>query len=378
MFAAFAAPLFHMTGHKGILLSAAGDTGRGKTTLLEACASVWGNPEFMLIGGGRNGTTINAMYSILGSTHSLPFLWDDTTERDPEEMRDFMLQISQGRGKERLHGNEHDGKMVSWETMVLSSTNADDVHRILASGKDSDPHLMRMMSIEFEAVSRASDVKIAADQFKRDIRMHFGHAGPVVLAYYAKHYEAIQTRVIATMEKLDREVNFQSEERYLSAAISCMVVGGRIANRLGVYPFDPVADLKWYKEHVSKTRTTHRLAVASPAAILDSYLNAFTGNTIIIEAKSSNNLNDVSNQPRSGLYIRNDIDAGFVYVARDHFRKYCTDVKANYGKIEAELVVRGVITRADCNKVLGAGTKWAAGQTRCWEISLAELVKATA
>jgi hypothetical protein len=371
------APMFHVTGHKGILLSAAGDTGRGKTTMLESCASFWGDPENMLVGGGKNGTTINAMYSMLGSTHSLPFIWDDTTERDPDEMRDFMLQISQGRGKERMHGNEHDGKVVTWECPVLSSTNADDVHRLMASGKDSTPHLMRMMSVEFDTVDRSHEAKIRADQFKRTIRQNYGHAGPILLEYYIKHYDQITAKIISEMERLDREVNFQSEERYLSATIACMMVCGRIAHKIGVYPFDAYNDLDWYKSHVSKSRITQKLAVASPAAILDGYINAHINNTLIVHPKSASNLDNVSAEPRGGLYIRNEIDTGLVYIARDHFRKYCSDVKAHYGKIEADLVLRGVITRADCNKVLGAGTKWAIGQTRCWEISLAELVKAT-
>ena len=47
--------------NKGVLLSANGDSGRGKTTCLKACASVWGNPTPLIVNGNVDGSTMNAM-----------------------------------------------------------------------------------------------------------------------------------------------------------------------------------------------------------------------------------------------------------------------------------------------------------------------------
>lgn len=373
MYANFGAPLLHMTGHKGILIAASGDTGRGKTTLLEACASVWGNPEPLLVSGGQDGATVNATYAILGTYHSLPMFWDDTTEREPEEMRKFMINISQGKGKERMIGNVHDGKVVTWETMVLSSANTDDVHRVMNTGKDTDPHLMRMISVEFDEVDRSTEMKITADKFRARLRQSFGIAGEIYLKYVVTHYDKVKKKLLAVQEALDREIEMTSEERYWSAGIACIIVGGHLAFSLGLIPFDPMDDLDWLKTHLQKMRVTRKQATSTPADVLDEFLNTRLSNTLVVSPKQASNLDNVVARPYGPLLIRNEIDTGLVYVARSAIDDYCDEVKANFRKLENELVALGIVTRKNCHKVLGADTVHAMGQTRCWEVNLAKL-----
>lgn len=371
--ASLGAFLFHMTGYKGVLLTASGDTGRGKTTLLEAGASLWGNPESLLVGGGQYGSTLNALWSMLGTNHSLPFFWDDTTERNPDEMRDFMLHISQGKGKERMFGNTHDGKVVTWETMVLSSANTDDVHRVMTTGKDVAPHLMRMISIEFDSVDRSTEAKLRADRFRREIRENFGHAGLVLMMYVVRNYDKVKELVIRESERVDNLLKFESQERYVGAAIACALVASRMARRLGVFPFDLYTDIDWIKAHVSRMRVERTQASSSPVEILDTYLNERVTNTLTVSPKAASNLDNIVSRPYGALLVRNEIDTGLIYVAREAFNRYCTESKANFRKIEADLQGLGVITRLNCHKVLGADTPLAMGQTRCWEISMAKL-----
>jgi Domain of unknown function (DUF927) len=373
MYANFAAPLLNMTGHKGLLIAASGDTGRGKTTLLEACASIWGNPEPLLVSGGQDGATVNATYAILGTYHSLPMFWDDTTEREPEEMRKFMINISQGKGKERMIGSVHDGKVVTWETIVLSSANTDDVHRVMNTGKDVDPHLMRMISVEFDEVDRSTEMKRKADQFRRGLRDNFGHAGEIYLAYITMNYDRIKKQVLAVQEKLDEELGVTSEERFWSAGIACMLVGGHLAFKLGLIPFDPMNDIEWIKAHVRRMRLARQQGSSTPADILDEFLNAKVTNTLVVSPKQASNLDNVVARPYGALLVRNEIDTGRVYIARTAFNEYCDEVKANFRKLENDLLALGIILRKDCHKVLGADTIHAMGQTRCWEIDLAKL-----
>ncbi|MFM7007748.1 MAG: DUF927 domain-containing protein, partial [Betaproteobacteria bacterium] len=209
LYASFGAPLFHMndTGNKGVLMTASGESGRGKTTCLRACASIWGAPEALVTNGNREGSTINAMYETLGTYHSLPFLWDDITERDPEEIRRFLLNISQGKGKERMKGNEHSGRAVSWETIVLASANTDDVSRIMSSGKDVDPHLMRLVGVEFKSIDTSSESKIVADNFLRALNNNYGHAGQTFIKFVAQHYERIAKGYVKNVAMVDRMLN---------------------------------------------------------------------------------------------------------------------------------------------------------------------------
>lgn len=367
--------LLHMTGHKGVLITATGDTGRGKTTMIEAAASLWGQPEALKIGGGKQGSTINAFYLHLGIKHSLPVFWDDTTERDPDEMREFLIHISSGSDKERLKGHEHSGRTLTWETMVISSTNADDVYRILASGKNVDPHLMRLLTLEFEAIEGSPDVKLAADRFKRTVNTNYGWIGPEFAQYVVKHYQKVEKFVLDTEEWFARELNLQSEDRFRSAALSSTFCAGVIANRLGLLPYNPKDDIEEFRKRIAEMKLTQKNTRLSSAEILSEYLTMHQQNTLILHAKGSSNVDNIVHEARGPLYIRHEVDTGKVFLSRTAFNAYCNDQRASFKKIETELVTAGVITRRDCYKVLGADTKFATSQIRCWEISMDKLNK---
>lgn len=377
IYAGFGAPIFYMTGHKGVLLAASGDTGRGKTTILKTVASIWGDPNTMLVGGGSYGSTINATFEMLGTIHSLPFLWDDTTEREPEEMRKFMLHIPTGKGKDRMHGNVHDGKVVTWETIVMSSTNTDDVHRIMATGKDSTPHLMRFVSVPFDPIDSSTEAKLRADQYIRGISGNYGHAGRVFLKYIVANREKVQMLVEREMERFDRLTGATAEERHWSAFFAAAFVGGRIAYKLGLIPFDPKDDEQWMIDHAGDMRTTYKQAVSTSADILNEYLEGHVANTLILSPKQASNVDNIVQRPHSagGLLIRNEVDTNRIYVNRTAFNSYCNEVKANFRSIEAELQASNVILRRYAYKVLGADTPFAMGQTRCWEIDRVALSK---
>jgi hypothetical protein len=366
---AWGAPLLHMTGHKGILIAASGETGRGKTTLLEACASIYGNPSGFLVGGGKYGATMNAMFQIIGTSHSIPMFWDDTTERDPDEMREFMLHISTGKGKERMHGNVHDGKVVTWETIVLSSANTDDVHRVLSTGKDSNPHLMRFISVPFDEIDRSIEMKLKADAMKRVLAENYGF-GAEYLQYITEHYVELQAFVIKQMERFDRLLNVTSDERHWSAALAVAYVGGLIAFKLGLSPFNPKLDEEWMVGHVDRMRLTFKQASSGPVDILNEFLESHVSNTLILSPKQSSHVDNIVNRPHSvdGLQIRHEVDSGMVYISKTAMNAYCTKAKANFGRLENELTACGVIRRRNCYKVLGADTPYAIGQTRCWEV----------
>ena len=368
LYAEWGGILLHMTTHKGVLITASGDTGRGKTTLLEACYSVWGDPTGGLVGGGQYGATLNALWEVLGGHHSIPLHWDDTTERDPEEMRKFMLHISTGRGKERMHGNQHDGKVITWETFVLSSANTDDVQRIMSTGKDSDPHLMRFISIPFHGLPGDVNAKQRADAFKLAIRKNHGWGAVEYVPFVVRNYEKVQKLVEYHTERFDRLLNVTSEERHWSASLAVMYVGGRLAYTLGLSPFDPDDDEHWFLTHFQAMRKTYKQASSSSADIMSEFLDKHLNYTLVLSPKQASNVDNVIRRPHQGLYVRHEVDKDRIYVARHAWRTWCTEVRANQTKVENELLLAKVILRKDCHKVLAADTPDAATATRCIEI----------
>lgn len=377
IYAAIGAPLFHMndTGNKGVLLTASGDSGRGKTTCLSVCASLWGKPKDLILNGNKDGSTINALYETLGTYHSLPFLWDDITERDPEEIRRFLLNISQGRGKERMKGNEHSGRSVSWETIVLASANTDDVSRIMSSGKDVDPHLMRLVGVEFKAIDTGTESKILADNFIRAINQNYGHVGPLIMKFVVQHYDVIAKGFIKNVAMVDRMLNSSnaSAERYWSATVAAAYTGAQLAAKLGMLDFPFEADLKWMVDHLASQRASIKEGSATPTDLLAEFLERHISSTLVLSAKSSSNLDCTVVRPHNALLVRHELDTNTIFLSRVAMMDYCTEVKTSFRKLETQLEAAGVLIARNYQKVLGADTVYAKGQTRSWRIDASKL-----
>jgi hypothetical protein len=249
----------------------------------------------------------------------------------------------------------------------------------MATNKDPQARLMRFVSIEFDAVDRTSETKIHADEFKRQLRQHFGHAGRIYMKYIVEHYDEVAAYVHKVMAKFDRELKIESQERHWSATLACQYVGGRIAYKLGVCPFDPKDDLTWLKSHIGDMRVTYAEAVQTPAEMLSEFLESKLSNTLILQAKGTSNIDNIVRSPQGmgGLQIRRENDTGLIYISRPALTAWCEETKANWRTMEAELVNNGIILRKNCHKVLGADTALAAGQTRCVEVSRDKLEKFT-
>lgn len=368
LYASLGAPLFHMAGHKGALLTASGETGRGKSTCLEACASFWGPPDAMILNGNKDGSTVNALYDHIGTYHSLPFLWDDITERDPEEIRRFLLNISQGKGKERLRGTEH-AKQVAWETLVLSSANNDDVSRILAGHTDADPHLMRLVPVEFADLDITTEAKIKADRFKREIAANYGHAGPIFMNAVMQAYDRVKNRVLSNVEKIDRAVEAESQERYWTAVVACAYTAAELASKLGLIAFPIEQDLQWMLGHLSAMRSSMASMKNSPAETLATMLSQWVPNTLVLSASHTSNLSNVALAPHGVLIVRHEFDTGLIYIARSAVSKYCIEHGVNIRVLERSLRDSGTLLDGNTKRTLGAGTSLAHGQEPCWKVN---------
>jgi hypothetical protein len=385
LYAAFGSPLFHMndTGNKGVIMSASGASGRGKTTCLLACASVWGEPHSLVLNANKDGSTMNAMYEALGAYHNLPFLWDDATERESDDMKRLLLNVSQGEGKIRMKdGQGLSERRLSWELMMLMTSNIDERARTMASGKEVDPHLMRLVGVEFSLVATDHEAKRVADDFTRAIKQNYGHAGPLFMKAVVANYDAVRTRYINNVAKVDRLVNSAnaSAERFWSAAVAACYTGASLAKHLGILPaeFDIETDLNWMVSHLRKQRELIDESRQSSLEIVSEFLEEHISNTLTVSTKQAGNLDNIVHKPFGALLVRANLDSGRIHLSRAAMMEYCRDNKASFKTIEDDLFKQGILKHKNCLKVLGADTPYAKGQTRCWLLDSTKLAPPTA
>lgn len=374
LYASFGAPLFHLndTGNKGVLLCANGLSGRGKTTTLKACASVWGEPDNLIINGNKDGSTVNAMYEALGTYHSLPFLWDDITEREDDEIRKILLNVSQGTGKMRMRDSSGIGdRHVTWNTMVLASANVDHLMTIMSTGKNVDPHLMRLVGVDFGLIDASAPAKQLADNFIRQLKNNHGHAGPLFMRTVLTNFERVRKTYIDTIAKVDTMLNSSnaSAERYWSAAVAAAYTGASIARFLGLLPNFPLEqDLDWMIGHLGTQRQAIAESRHTPSELFAEFLEAHVSNTLVIAPREASNLDGIALRPHGPLLIRHEMHTNLMWVARSAIMDYCSKHKTSFRALEASLERLGVITARNTQKVLGADSAYAKGQSRTWRI----------
>lgn len=374
MYSGFGSLLLHMTGHKGAILAATGEPGAGKTTAMLVSNSIFGNPDALLVGGNTSGTTENALYALLAARNHIPMSLDEVTRMDLKVLGRFCLAMPQGKEKIRLLRS---GKIApntfTWGNIVQMTANTDMYSALAQSRADASAESVRLFQLHFTVPD--SRTKTQADQFIRDLREHYGHAGGVFVKYVVENYEVVKKRVENMVAFIDETAEITSGERFWSGLLAATFVGALCARKLGLIDDFPVEqDIEWAIGLIVQARKGVREHISSAKEVLSEFLEATIGETLVINMTQGSNIAPrIEQAPRGSLAIRHELDAHRMYIMKSAFKKYCEETGANYSTIQRELEDSGVLMSKNKQVTLGKGTDLSKGQVRCWEIDMSKI-----
>lgn len=374
LYSGFGSLLLHMTGHKGVVIAATGEPGAGKTTAMMASNSIYGHPEDLLVSGNQSGATENALYSLLAARNHLPMALDEVTRMDVKVLGRFCLAVPQGRGKRvNTKAGTLSQNVPTWGNITQMSANTDMYSALAQSRADASAEAVRLFQLAF--VVPKSHTKTDADQFLRDLKANYGHAGPVFIQYVITHYALVKRKVEAAMALVDKRATISSGERFWSGLIAAEFVGAMCARHLGLLEGFPIEqDFDWNIQQLSASRRSMVEHIASSREILSEFLEARVGETLVVSQTTKGNIAPrVEQAPRGALCIRHDVDLRRIFIMKSEFKRYCAEIGANHGSIQTELELKQVLLDRNKQVVLGKGTDFGKGQVRCWEIDLTEL-----
>lgn len=183
---AFAGPLLWLakqqtSGGAGIHL--VGDSSRGKTTALQAAASVWGPPEFVRTWRA----TANGLEATAAALNDTLLILDEISECDPREIGGIVYSLANGNGKQRANRAGSARAAQRWRVMALSSGERTLGSHMAEAGHNSkagqearllDLPATRRPHGAFDHLHGCPDGRSFADQMKQTSSTHYGHAGP--------------------------------------------------------------------------------------------------------------------------------------------------------------------------------------------------------
>ena len=245
--AALAAPARYLVGIEAGGFHFYGSTSRGKTTLLQAAASVWGNGVDPQQAGGadaycqRWNATANALEAMAECFNDLPLIVDEIGEGDTKDFGRTIYRIMSGSGRSRANVGGGLRRAKSWRVLVLSAGERAAADYAAEDGrKVQGGQLVRLIDLPIDGLQLFPDGEVV-DRLKRIFSEHYGHAGP-------RFVEAVPVDRIRNAwrdfdpESVGRAITPQHERARKRFALAACT--GELAIEVGILPWHPGQALK--------------------------------------------------------------------------------------------------------------------------------------
>lgn len=379
--------IFDMTGHHGIVVNCSGEAGASKSSTLYTAASLWGDPVMWPINGTNRGATANARMQRIATNSNLPTCVDEITNMPSKEAVDLVMGITQPGHRLRLTTDGVERKVEDgYRSAIMIATANSSLHSLISTDNAAGTAgSMRVFEIKFPVPNVHS--KLEADEYLRELKLHYGHVGEIFAAFVVRHRAAVAKRLHQVMAEVDIEARIASSERFWSANIAAVSVAAEIAQALQLLPYDPAYVRRWAVEaQVPYMRGIVKEEYRTPLSILTDYIAQKHGNIVVVDRATGIGANTAGqavasdnafavNQPHGALLGHHDLKTGVLVLLKQGFKEYCSMIGASCTRILDELTQphydgKKIVLDKACRRTLGAGTNLAKGQTWCFLVDM--------
>lgn len=378
--------IFDLTGHHGIVVNMSGEAGASKSTTLYTAAGLWGDPKLWPINGTNRGATANARMQRIATNANLPTCVDEITHMPVKEAVDLVMGITQPGHRLRLTTDGVERKVDDgYKSAIMIATANSSLHSLISTDNAAGTAgSMRVFEMKFAAQRVHS--KAEADEYLRQLSLHYGHLGEIFAQFVIKHRTAVAKRLHQVMAEVDAEANILSSERFWSADIAAVIVAGEIAQALGLLPYDPIGLRAWaISSQIPYMRGVVNEEYRDPLAMLTDYIAEKHGSIALIGRSTSIGANTTGKmvaaesafaetRPSGALLGHVDPGTGMLLLLKQGFKDYCSRVGASSSRILEELHMprdgRRIIVDRNVRRTIGAGTSLAKGQAWCFVVDM--------
>jgi len=176
-----AAPLRYLSNTAAGGFHFYGRTSQGKTTMLQAASSVWGNGCDPAMAGGadayiqRWNATKNGLEGMASSFNDLPLIIDEIGEGEESNFGRIIYQLMSGTGKQRANRTGGMRQRRAWRILLLSNGEL-PVSDFIPNARGGQ--LVRLIDIQAKDMFRD---RADADRMKHGCAENYGLAGPAFI-----------------------------------------------------------------------------------------------------------------------------------------------------------------------------------------------------
>ena len=359
---------FLSEGEGGAILNLVSEaSATGKTTGLEAVASVWGELDGLRL---LDEDTQISRAVFLGTLGNLPCVFDELHKRDPDSIRSFVTMFTSGRDKLRAKA---DGTLRDpsgdWQTILILGSNI-SLTDIMQTKNSEEAQAFRILELGTEQTFAGND----GDKLRRVLSENRGWAGDAFIKYLVQPgvLQAVRNDLDKVVADLwDPYYGFDKKHRFWVRELACALVAGRIVNHMQMLEFSATRVVAWVIERCKERKELD--IKRDNVSVLNEALYDLWASTLVVDAEwkpKTACLVLAAPNPNRAFLARRVRDSGRIYVMRTWLRKWLTDHGINRTSCINDLKKRHVIVNDARFITLGAGTDLSTGQVVCFEIDL--------
>lgn len=371
---AFGAPLVPFFENiNGVIFHAfSKGSGLGKTTAMLAGASVWGDPDVIML---KERDTYNSKMNRAEVYKNLPVYVDEMTNTAPKDLSDYAYQVPSGQQRNRLgaKGNTERHRGKPWKTLFASTGNTSMLERIALYKALPKAEAQRIL--EREAMSVEFNSKAETDEFSRGIMRCYGHAAVPFLQFVMNHKDEVWKLILSTQAKIDKAAGLTKENRFWSVHAAATITGLLLAKRLGLINWQIAPVVKWAVDAMKDAKEDINNMGGDVESLLTDYWAENYNNVLRIKSTdtargSSGGLDHLVTPdatPRVSLIARYEYDVKKLYLLPKPLKEWCGKNQINYGGFVAGLK-SGRTAAQYVPKRLGTGTHINLPPRSVWEV----------
>jgi hypothetical protein len=311
------------------------ESGLGKTTGMLAGASVWGDPDLLMM---QERDTFNSKMNRAEVYKNLPCYMDELTNTKPQDLSDWAYQLPSGLQRNRMgpKGNVERVRGKPWKTMFGTTGNTSMIERISLYKALPKAEAQRILEHRVERLEFAS--KHETDEFATAVKENFGHVGVPFLQYVMNNLDSIKELANTTQQRIDQAASLTAENRFWSAMVSRTITGLLVAKKAGLIDWQIGPIVAWAVKAMQGAQSMVREMNADVETILTDYLaEHYSG---ILRIKSTDDARKVPSfetiiQPAeamrsSQIIARYEYDIKKLYLLPKPLKEWCGKQQINY------------------------------------------------
>jgi hypothetical protein len=335
-------------------------SGLGKTTAMYAGASIWGDPDLLVM---QERDTFNSKMNRAEVYKNIVCYMDEMTNTKPQDLSDWAYQLPSGLQRNRMgpKGNVERVRGKPWKTLFGTTGNTSMLERIALFKALPQAEAQRVLEYRVEPVKFAT--KSETDVFSTDIKDNFGHAGVLYIQYILNNLDAVKELAMTVQRKLDAASSLSAENRYWSALASRTIAGLMLLKKAGLINWQIAPIVQWIVKVMADARVMVGEMSVDVEAQLTDYMAENYNNMLRIKSTddartSAGDLDKIivpDGSPRGQLVARYEYDLKKLYLLPKPLKAWCGKQQINYAGFVDGL--KTASTKATKAKVrLGKGT----------------------